>query len=179
MSAAARGRGTDASRSRRRTGRSPIVDGIDFAVEPGEIFGVAGESGSGKTMTTLALLRPAAARARRSTGRRDLRRHATCCSSAAARCASVRGSELAMVFQDPMTSLHPMLSIERQLTDHLRSHLGLRRKARATRARSSCSTTCGIPDPERALHVVSRTSSPAACASASRSPSRSPASRRC
>ena len=43
-----------------------------------------------------------------------------------------------MVFQDPMTSLHPMLTVGRQLTEHVRLHLGLRRKAAARRAESSC-----------------------------------------
>ena len=50
-----------------------------------------------------------------------------------------------MVFQDPLTSLHPMLTIGRQLTEHVRSHLGPAREGRATRGRSSCSTRCASP----------------------------------
>src|SRR5207253_8215937 len=60
----------------------------------------------------------------------------------------VAGRELAMVFQDPLTSLHPMLTIERQLTDHLRRHLGLDRRAAERRAVEL--TDVRIPDPEAA-----------------------------
>ena len=125
-----------------------IVDDIDFAVEPGEIFGVAGESGSGKTMTTLALLRllPRGAQVdgRAIFGGTDLLK----LSGRSLR--QTRGNKLAMVFQDPMTSLHPMLSIERQMTDHLKSHLGLRKKAAHARAVELLDDV-RLPDPERAL----------------------------
>jgi oligopeptide transport system ATP-binding protein len=62
------------------------------------------------------------------------------------------GSKLAMVFQDPMTSLHPMLSIGTQLTEHVRRHLGLGRKDAAERALESLRDV-RIPDPDGALHA--------------------------
>jgi oligopeptide/dipeptide ABC transporter ATP-binding protein len=62
----------------------------------------------------------------------------------------VRGAELAMVFQDPLTSLHPMLSIGKQLTEHVRSHEGASRSAAAKRAVELLEEV-RIPDPERAL----------------------------
>ena len=65
-----------------RDGPVTVVDGVDYAVEPAEVFGVAGESGSGKTMSVLALLRPAPA-GRRSGRARAVRRAATSCASAA------------------------------------------------------------------------------------------------
>jgi oligopeptide transport system ATP-binding protein len=131
-------------------GAVTVVDGIDYAVEPGEVFGIAGESGSGKTMSVLALmglLPPGAAVAGRAVfegrdllrlGRRRLR--------------EILGHELAMVFQDPMTSLHPMLSVGTQLTEHVRSHLGLGRREAAAHAVELLHEV-RIPDPESAVHA--------------------------
>jgi oligopeptide transport system ATP-binding protein len=133
---------------RGKDGPVTILDGISFAVEPGEIFGVAGESGSGKTMATLALLRllprNSIVEGRAMFGGTDLLR----LGGRALR--AKRGNELSMVFQDPMTALHPMLSIERQLTDHLKTHLKMRKKAARARAIDLLDDV-RLPDPERAL----------------------------
>ena len=131
-------------------GTVTIVDGVDYAVEDGQVFGVAGESGSGKTMSVLALLQ-LLPRGARTSGRatyegRDLLR----LSGRALR--RVRGRELAMVFQDPMTSLHPMMTIGRQLSEHVRYHEGLSRRAALARA-TELLEEVRIPDPERALHA--------------------------
>ncbi len=142
----------DALRVRLPTARGfvTVVDGVDYRVEPGEVFGVAGESGSGKTMSMLALLGllPEGAAVEGSARwagrdllrlpRKELRR--------------ISGRELAMVFQDPLTSLHPMLSVGRQLTEHVRRHLGLDRRAAERRARELL-TEVRIPDPESSLRA--------------------------
>lgn len=131
-----------------RRGPLTIVDGVDFDVDSGEVLGIAGESGSGKTMTVLALLglTPPSAVVTGSAlfGGRDLRllnrrqlRH-------------VRGMEIGVVFQDPMTTLHPMVSIERQLTEHMRSHLGIGRRAARSRAISLLEEV-RIPNARRAI----------------------------
>jgi oligopeptide/dipeptide ABC transporter ATP-binding protein len=131
------------------TGLATVVDGVDYEVEPAQIFGVAGESGSGKTMSMLALLGllPAGALVdgRASFGGKDLLRLRT------RELRAVSGRDIGMVFQDPMTSLHPMLTIGRQLTEHVQRHLGLGRKAAAQRAIELLEQV-RIPDPSSALH---------------------------
>jgi len=127
-----------------------VVDDAELGVEQGEVFGVAGESGSGKTMSMLALLgllpdRAVVEGSARFEGRdllrlprRELR--------------ALAGREVAMVFQDPTTSLHPMLSIGRQLTEHVRRHLRVGRRAAAARA-TALLDDVRIPDPESALRA--------------------------
>ena len=76
-----------------------------------------------------------------------------------------------MVFQDPMTSLHPMLTVGRQLTEHVRVHLGLSQKDADARALELLDDGAA-PRPRARAAPATRTSSPAACASASPSPAR-------
>jgi len=127
-----------------------IVDGVSYSVEPGTVFGVAGESGSGKTMSALALLGllPLGATVE-GTAMYD-KRNLLALSKRELR--DVRGREIAMVFQDPLTSLHPMMSIGRQLSEHMRRHLGLSRQAARRRAGELLGDV-RIPDPAGALNA--------------------------
>ena len=131
-------------------GHAAAVDGVSFAVDRGAVLGIAGESGSGKTMTGLALLglTPHGARVTGSAVLDGV--ELVGLSGRALR--DVRGARLAMVFQDPLTSLHPMLTVERQLTEHVRHHE--RASRRVARARAvELLDAVRIPDPDRALRA--------------------------
>jgi oligopeptide transport system ATP-binding protein len=130
------------------SGPVTIVDGVDFEVHPGQVFGLAGESGSGKTMTALSLLQLLPPRARTSGAALFEGRDLLGLSPTELR--SVRGRKVAMVFQDPTSSLHPMLTIEHQLTEHLVAHLHLNRKEARHRALALLEEV-RIPDPQTAL----------------------------
>jgi oligopeptide transport system ATP-binding protein len=131
-------------------GRRGVVHDVDLAVEAGQVYGVAGESGSGKTLTMLALLgllpRGGSTRGGARLGGRDL------LAMGAKDRRATRGRELSMVFQDPMTSLHPMLTVGKQLTEHARKHLGIGRKEAERRAAAMLDEV-RIPDGEAALRA--------------------------
>src|SRR3954452_562106 len=126
-----------------------VVDGVDYDVQPAEVFGIAGESGSGKTVSMLALLGllPEGSTVEGSArfGDDDL------IGISRRRLQSISGRDIAMVFQDPYTSLHPMLSVGKQLTEHVRLHLGLDRRSAEQRAVELLADV-RIPDPQTALH---------------------------
>ena len=135
-------------RLRTARGIRRAVDGVSFAIREGEILGVAGESGSGKTITALALLGllPLGARTSGSvrfagTDLLTLRRREL---------QKVRGAQVSLVSQDPMTSLHPLLRIEVQMTEHVRAHLGFSQAQARERALEMLAAV-RIPDPEQAL----------------------------
>jgi len=133
-----------------RGGSITVVDGVDYEVAESEVFGVAGESGSGKTMSVLALigLLPSGATASGHARFRGLDLLAL--RGRALR--DVRGGGIGMVFQDPMTSLHPMLSIGQQIEEPIRQHLGAGRAAARKRA-AELLEAVRLPDPERALRA--------------------------
>ena len=132
------------------TGVVRAVDGVSFELERGETLALVGESGSGKSVTSLALLGlvpspPGTVEAARLAFEgRDLTR----LSPSERR--ALRGNEIAMVFQDPMTSLNPLLTVGVQLAEVLEVHRGVTlREARTACARALGDT--GIPDPEATL----------------------------
>jgi len=132
-----------------REGSAPVLRGVTLEVQPGEVRGLVGESGAGKSMLGRAVLGLLPADARITAGRisfegRDLvamreaeRRH-------------LLGRRIALIPQDPMTSLNPVRRVGAQLTSLLRHHLGLSKRAALARA-TELLAEVAIREPERVL----------------------------
>ena len=99
-------------------GEVKAVDGVSFTVKRGEVLGIAGESGSGKSATMLSIMGLLGEAGRAEYGRLDFMGENLTPESVK----SLRGDKIAMVFQDPMTSLNPVLSVGYQLEESLRRH---------------------------------------------------------
>jgi ABC-type microcin C transport system duplicated ATPase subunit YejF len=121
---------------RRRRRASEIVRGVDLEVFPGQKLGIVGESGSGKSLPVLSVLRllpdppVQLLRGQITFAGQDL---ATLDDK---KLAKIRGAEIAMVYQDPMTSLNPLLRVRTQIVETLRAHGVQQEAARARAARS-------------------------------------------
>ena len=126
------------------------VDGITYTVNRGETVAIVGESGCGKSVSALSILRLIPDPPGRVVGGsiRFMGMDILALSDAEIR--KVRGRRIAMVFQEPMTSLNPVLTIGRQLTETLEHHLGMAREAANARAAELLGMV-GISDPERRL----------------------------
>jgi len=125
------------------------VDGISFRVERGETLGIVGESGSGKSVTALSLMRllPRGG-SEILPGSSVLLRGRELLALSDAEMRAVRGNEMAMVFQEPMTSLNPVLTVEAQVAEALRAHRAVRGAAVRERVLDLLRRV-GIADPER------------------------------
>ena len=134
---------------KRRTGVVRAVDGVSFAVEPGETVGLVGESGCGKTMTGLSIMRllpggGSIADGAIRFGGADL----AALNESAMR--KVRGNEIGIVFQDPMTSLNPTMTIGHQIAEVVREHRGVSRADAMARAEEVLALV-GMPRPAERL----------------------------
>jgi peptide/nickel transport system ATP-binding protein len=136
---------------RANRGLVQAVDGVSLSVRRGETLGIVGESGSGKSVLARSILGLLPAQlAIRAGGRimfdgQDLNRMSE------AQLRRVRGRRIAMVFQDPMTSLNPVMTVGRQIGKVLTYHLGLSQKAAAERALELLASV-GVPSPGQRLH---------------------------
>lgn len=128
---------------------APVVDGVDFEVGRGETFALLGESGCGKSLTCLSImgLLPDPGRVTAGTISLDGKDIARLPDSAMRR---VRGRRIGMVFQDPMTSLNPVLTAGEQIVEAVREHRGLGLRAARAEARDLLASV-GIADPDRRL----------------------------
>jgi peptide/nickel transport system ATP-binding protein len=129
-----------------RRGTLTAVDSISFAIAPGEVLGVVGESGAGKSITGLAVIglleppgRIAAGEVRLEGSRIDNLKHEAL--------RRIRGRRIGVIFQDPLTSLNPLYTIGQQLEETILTHLPLS-KAQARERALSLLSEVGIPAPE-------------------------------
>ena len=126
------------------------VDGVSFHVDRGEAVGIVGESGSGKSVTNLTLLGLIPQPPGRIVSGEAIFQGRDLLALPRAERRRIRGNRIAMVFQDPMTSLNPFLTVGRQLTEGMEHHLGKSRDAARARAIELLAMV-GIPSPESRL----------------------------
>jgi len=129
-------------------GTAKAVDGVNYAIKPGETLGVVGESGSGKSVTALSILQLLPMPPGKFEGGRILFRGEDLLTADEERLREIRGNEIAMIFQEPMTALNPVFTVGDQIGETVRLHQGL--DAEAARERSiEMLRRVGIPAPEQ------------------------------
>ena len=117
------------------------VDSVSFTIEPGETLGVVGESGSGKSVTALSIMRliEMGTRAKITRGQAEFTMPdgstIDLLTQNEATMRGIRGNQIAMIFQEPLTSLNPVYPVGEQIAESMRIHEGLSRKAAMSRAR--------------------------------------------
>ena len=135
---------------RTRAGLARAVDGVSFAIQPGQIMGLVGESGCGKSVTALSIMRLIEHPGEIAAGsivfegtdlvkleKEEMR--------------AIRGADIAMIFQEPMTSLNPVHTVGSQIAEAVSVHLKLSHRAAAEQAIEMLNLV-GIPSPERRVH---------------------------
>ena len=136
-----------------REGIIKAVDGVDLAVGRGEVLGLVGESGCGKSVTALSILRLVPSPPGRIVGGRIefMGRNLLELDSRALR--KVRGAQISMIFQDPLTSLNPVQTVGFQIAEVFRFHRGMDR-VRASRKCSGCCERRKSPPPTSARSSI-------------------------
>jgi microcin C transport system ATP-binding protein len=130
-----------------RFGASTVVDDVSFAIAPGEKFALVGESGSGKSITALSVLRLVDSAVTTGAIRFE---GADLLKKPEREMRGIRGADIAMIFQEPMTALNPLYTVGNQIGEVLELHQGLRKNAARARAIELLART-GIPEPERRI----------------------------
>ncbi|OGA12446.1 MAG: peptide ABC transporter ATP-binding protein [Betaproteobacteria bacterium RIFCSPHIGHO2_12_FULL_69_13] len=126
------------------------VDGVSWDIEEGETVALVGESGCGKSVSALSVMRLVDEPAGRIESGEIVYKGRDLLKLSEEQMRHVRGREIGMIFQEPMTSLNPVLSIGRQLTEGLEIHMGMKPPEARSRAVEMLAMV-GIPDPERRL----------------------------
>jgi peptide/nickel transport system ATP-binding protein len=133
-----------------RDGIVRAVDGVSFSVAPGETLAVVGESGCGKSVTSLSIMRLVASPPGRIVDGSIRFQGKNLLALSEREMRDIRGNDISMIFQEPMTSLNPVLTIGRQITETLTLHQGLDRAAAEARA-TEMLRLVGIPEPAQRL----------------------------
>ena len=126
------------------------VRNLSFSVGRGETVAVVGESGSGKSVTALSIMRLVEHGGGRIVGgRMDFSRpdgsRIDLAQASSATLRDIRGAEIAMIFQEPMTSLNPVFTVGEQIAESIRLHQGKDARERARRGAVACSSRCAFP----------------------------------
>ena len=129
-------------------GVARAVDGVSFSIAPGETVGVVGESGCGKTVTALCVLRLVQEPPGRIEGGEIIYKGDNLLALPERAMRKIRGNEISMIFQEPMTSLNPVLTCGYQIQEAVVLHQKLRKKE-ATERTLDMLNLVGIPDPKR------------------------------
>ncbi|KOS01541.1 ATP-binding cassette domain-containing protein, partial [Paenibacillus polymyxa] len=133
-----------------REGENQAVRGVSFHIDAGETVGIVGESGSGKSVTAKAIMSMIAPPGKRLNG--DIcYRGQSLTALTEKQWRKIRGNQIAMVFQDPMTSLNPVKKVGYHLIEVIRRHRGLSKEA-ATQAAVELLRQVGITEPERRMN---------------------------
>ena len=128
------------------------VDGVSYAVRSGETLGVVGESGCGKSVTALSILRLVADPPGRIVGGAIRFEGTNLLDLSETEMERIRGNDISMIFQEPMTSLNPLLTVGRQISEAIALHQGLSRRDAMDRAVEMLRRV-HIPEPERRVHA--------------------------
>ena len=128
-------------------GVAKAVDGVTYAIGPGETLSVVGESGSGKSVTALSIMGLVPTPPGVKAGGRIIFKGEDITHASDARMREIRGNEIAMIFQEPMTSLNPVYTVGDQIMEALQLHRGMSRRAARERAIHLLDLV-GIPHPE-------------------------------
>jgi len=134
-----------------KRGTVKAVDGVSFDLAPGERLAIVGESGSGKSVMSMSLLQLVTYPGRIVSGSAVLEGNDLLALKGGP-LRAIRGSKVTMIFQDPMTSLNPVLRVVDQITAPLKRHLGLSQHAAEEKALEALRRV-GIPDPERNIRA--------------------------
>lgn len=133
-----------------RRGKVPAVDGVDFTIHKGETLGIVGESGCGKSVTSMSILKLLPPEGKVVAGEvvfkgNDLAKYTS------TQMEKVRGKEIAMIFQEPMTSLNPVYTVGKQIEEMILNHKKISKKEACAKAVEMLRIV-GIPSPEKRFY---------------------------